>query len=125
MEEKIKIRSFTDLETWKQSHQLVIMVYKATKPFPREETYSLVDQMRRCSVSISSNIAEGFSRKSKKEKLQFFFMAKGSLTELQNQLLIARDLGYLSVEDFGKIANQTVSVHKLLNGLVKSAENKL
>lgn len=124
MEEQLKIRSFTDLYTWQESHKLVLQVYKSTKKFPREETYSLVDQMKRCSVSISSNIAEGFSRNSKKEKQQFYSMAKGSLTELQNQLLVARDVGYISKEEFDKISNQTVLVHKLLNGLVKSAQTK-
>ncbi len=115
-----KIYSFTDLEVWKQSHHLVLAVYKATKQFPKEETYSLIDQMKRSSVSISSNIAEGFSRRGRKEKIQFYSMAKGSLTELQNQLLIARDVGYLSKTDFNSLALQSVSVHKLLNALIKS-----
>jgi len=65
--------------------------------------------MKRCSVSITSNIAEGFSRHSKKEKLQFYFTAKGSLTELQNQLLVARDVGYLDKEKFTTIAKQTIT----------------
>jgi four helix bundle protein len=124
MEELLKIKSFTDLYAWKEAHQLVLLIYKAVKNFPKEETYSLVDQIKRCSVSISSNIAEGFSRNSKKEKQQFYYMAKGSLTELQNQLLVARDVRYLSKEEFDKIANQTILVHKLLNGLVKSAQSK-
>lgn len=119
-----RIESFTDLEVWKQAHELVIMVYQLTKVFPKEETYSLVDQMKRCGTSISSNIAEGFSRRGKKEKLQFYFTAKGSLTELQNQLLLSRDVGFLSKDDFKKIAEKSVVVHKLLNGFIKSAENK-
>lgn len=128
-----KIRSFTDLIVWKEAHKLVIMIYKVTKNFPREETYSLIDQMKRCSVSISSNISEGFSRQTKKEKVQFYFrqkasfayfMAKGSLTELQNQLLVARDIGYLPKDDFDKAAHQTILVHKLLNGLIKTSETK-
>lgn len=121
---KKKIKSFTDLEAWKEAHKLVILVYKITKRFPQEEKYSLVDQMRRCAISISSNIAEGFSRQSKKEKLQFYFTAKGSLTELQNQLLVARDVDYLGSEDFSGIANQTIKVHKLINGLIKSSYTK-
>lgn len=119
-----KIRSFTDLHVWKEAHLLVIEVYATTKKFPREELYSLIDQMKRCVVSISSNIAEGFTRQSKKEKLQFYYTAKGSLTELQNQLLIAKDVGYLPKVDFTNIANKTVVIHKLLNGLIKSASNK-
>lgn len=119
-----KIRFFTDLVVWKEGHKLVLMVYKVTKDFPREETYSLVDQMRRCSVSITSNIAEGFSRQSKKEKQQFYFTSKGSLTELQNQLILARDISYLKPELFKEIVDHTVVVHKLLNGFIKSTTSK-
>lgn len=72
---KTKIRSFTDLEAWKEGHKLVLAVYKVTKKFPKEEKYALTDQMRRCAVSITSNIAEGFSRQGKKEKIQFYFTA--------------------------------------------------
>ena len=122
--DKKKIESFTDLNAWKEAHKLVVMVYKITKSFPKEETYSLIDQMKRCSVSITSNIAEGFSRQSKKEKIQFYFMSKGSLTELQNQLLVAKDVGYLDKNDFSSTASQSVVVHKLINGLIRSAEAK-
>lgn len=79
--------------------------------------------MRRCVISITSNIAEGFSRSGKKEKIQFYYTALGSLTELQNQLLIARDLSYIDSELFKEIAEQTVLVQKLLNGLIKSIKN--
>ncbi len=117
-----KIKSFTGLITWQESHKLVLMIYKATDNFPQKEVYSLIDQMRRCGVSIGSNIAEGFSRQSKKEKLQFYYIAKGSLTELQNQLLVARDVQYIDLENFNKMAEQTVIVSKLLSGLIKSAK---
>ncbi len=119
-----KITSFTDLETWKESHKLVVMVYQITKSFPKEETYSLTDQMKRCAVSISSNIAEGYSRKGRNEKIQFFFTSKGSLTELQNQLLVAKDVGYINKEEFKSLADQTITVHKLLNGLIRSSSTK-
>lgn len=76
--------------------------------------------MRRCVVSITSNIAEGFSRQGIKEKIQFYYMALGSLTELQNQLLVARDVGYLPKEKFNELAKQTVEVNKLINGLIKN-----
>lgn len=118
----IKIKSFTDLNAWKEGHKLVLAIYKIIKSFPSEERFGLIDQMRRCVVSITSNIAEGFSRKTKKEKAQFFYMALGSVTELQNQLLIARNLGYFKKDDFKRIADQTVIVSKLLNGLIKSAK---
>lgn len=118
-----KIRSFTDLIAWKEAHRLALMAYKFTDDFPSKETYSLIDQIRRCAISISSNIAEGFSRQSKKEKLQFYFTALGSLTELQNQILLARDIDYLKKDKFDKLADQTVFVSKLINGLIKSLKN--
>lgn len=115
------IRSFTDLIAWQEGHKLVLFVYKTTTTFPRSEAYALVDQMRRCVVSITSNIAEGFSRRSNKEKGQFYYMALGSTTELQNQLLIDRDLGYMTKEDFKKLADSSITVHKLVFGLIKSS----
>lgn len=115
-----KIRTFTDLIAWKEAHKLALLIYRHTKDFPTNEKYSLIDQMRRAAVSISSNIAEGFSRQSKKEKIQFYYTAKGSLTELQNQLLLSKDIGYLKKELFNQIAEQTVLVDKLIMGLIKS-----
>lgn len=117
-----KIQSFTDLVAWKEGHKLVLSIYQCTSTFPKSESYALVDQMRRCVVSITSNIAEGFSRKTNKEKAQFYYMALGSTTELQNQLLIARDLKYLSNEEFKRLANQTIFIHKLITGLIKSSK---
>ena len=118
-----KINSFTDLETWKEGHKLVIAVYKILPSLPRS-SYSLIDQISRCVVSITSNIAEGFSRKSRKEKVQFYYIAKGSLTELQNQILICRDVGFISQEKFFELAELTVKVGRLLTGLIRSAESK-
>jgi len=113
-----KIQSFTDLKVWQEAHKLVLLVYKLTKNFPREEIFGLVSQTRRAAVSITSNIAEGFSRQSYKEKLQFYYIALGSLTELQNQLLLAKDLNYLKQKEFDEFTEQTTSVHKLLNSFV-------
>ena len=121
--ESRKIRSFTDLNTWKEGHKLVLMIYAATKKFPKEEIFGLVMQIRRAAISFTSNIAEGFSRNSYKEKLQFYSIALGSLTEVQNQLLIARDIGYLSQKEFGDIAQQTVEVSKVTNGLIKKSKS--
>lgn len=116
---EIKIRSFTDLIAWQEGHKLVLAVYKITEDFPKKEIFGLTNQMRRASVSITSNIAEGFSRKTAKEKIQFYSISIGSLTELQNQFVIARDIKYLLKDDFKKIAEQTVLVHKLICGLKK------
>ncbi len=115
---KIKIKSFTNLRVWQEGHKLVLIIYKVTKKFPKAELFSLTSQMCRAVVSITSNIAEGFSRQSFKEKLRFYYIALGSLTEIQNQLLIARDLGYLNQVEFNKVAEQTINVHKLLNSFI-------
>lgn len=119
---KNKIKSFTDLDAWKEGHKLVLIIYELTKTFPKEEIFVLVSQMRRCSVSITSNIAEGFSRQSFKEKIQFYYMAQGSLTELQNQLIIARDTKYIHNEKFQNIAEHSIKVHKIINGLIKCSK---
>ena len=98
-----KIRSFTDLDAWKEGHRLVLMIYQITESFPKEEMFGLVSQMRRCAVSVTSNIAEGFSRQSYREKIQFYSTAQGSLTELQNQLLVSRDVGFLKRKKFQEL----------------------
>ena len=118
------IKYFSDLEVWKQGHELVIRIYKITNTFPKSEIFGLTDQMRRCSVSITSNIAEGFSRYSFKEKLQFFRISAGSITELQNQLIIARDIGYINVQEFQALYEQSVVVLKILNGLIRNTKTK-
>lgn len=118
-----KIESFTDLDSWKEAHKLVLLIYKMTKDFPKEEMFGLVSQIRRAAVSIVSNIAEGFSRRSYSEKGQFYAIALGSLTEVQSQILVARDLDYLNKEHFNEIARQTVVVSKLLNGLIKGTRS--
>lgn len=120
-----KIKSFTDLNTWKEAHKLILFIYKITKNFPKEEQFGLTNQIRRAVVSVTSNIAEGFSRNSYKEKSQFYSMALGSLTEVQNQLVISRDLGYISKEIFVEVANSSVNVNKLLNGLIKKSKTMI
>lgn len=121
--ENRKIHSFTNLYAWQEGHKLVLMVYKITKQFPKEEIFGLVSQMRRCVISTTSNIAEGFSRNTAKDKIKFYCIAHGSLTELQNQLLAARDIGYIKREEFNKIAEQTIVVHKLITGLKRIGSN--
>lgn len=118
------IKSFTELIAWKRSHSLVIDVYKATKNFPYEERFGLTDQLRRAAVSVSSNIAEGFNKRTTADKNHFYSMALGSVAEIQNQLLISRDLDYLENEVFQTLAHRTVEVHKLINGPIKSSQTK-
>jgi four helix bundle protein len=120
-----KIQTFTDLHTWQEGHKLVLMIYKETEKFPDKERYGIIDQMRRAAVSITSNIAEGFSRRSSKEKNRFYCMAQASLVELQNQLIISRDVGYLSDNEFKTVADQAVISNKLLSGLSRATKNKM
>lgn len=115
--ENAKIKSFTDLNAWKESHKLVLMIYRETENFPKSEMFGLTNQIRRASVSVVSNIAEGFSRLTIRDKCHFYSMAHGSLTEVQSQLIIARDLNFLDKKVFDCIAVQTVVVAKLLSGL--------
>lgn len=112
------IVSFTDLTVWKQGHILVLQIYRVTNTFPRAEVFSLTDQIRRAGVSVTSNVAEGFGRRSYREKLRFYYIAHGSLLEIKNQLLIARDLKYLSNQDFNLLAEQANKTHQLLRGLM-------
>ncbi|MEX0916711.1 MAG: four helix bundle protein [Candidatus Spechtbacterales bacterium] len=116
-------KSFTDLLVWQEGHRFVLSVYRLSRKFPTEERFSLTNQIQRAVVSITSNIAEGFSRRSSKEKVQFYFISLASLAEVQNQLLIARDLGYLPKKDFQEMAEKSVIIRKMLNRLVGSIRN--
>ena len=120
-----KIREFTDLRVWQESHKLVILVYKETKNFPGEEIFGLTSQMRRAAVSVSSNIAECFGRQSYKEKIQFYYLAHGSLVELKNQLFIARDILYTTVVNFEILMEQAAQVQRLLQGLISKSKTFL
>jgi len=117
-----KITKFTDLNAWQEAHKLVVAIYKITKGFPKEELFGLVSQMRRSAVSITSNLAEGFGRQGQADKKQFYIVARGSVTELQNQMLICHDVGIISAKSFSGLSDQSVIVHKLIVGLIKSME---
>lgn len=116
--ENNKIKEFTDLKTWQEGHKLVVLIYTVTKKFPKEELYSMVDQMRRAVSSHTANIAEGFGRHFYKEKIQYYYQAQGSLTEVKNFLIIAKDVGYLNETEFSLLMNQAQMTHKLLQGLI-------
>ena len=121
---KEKIKTFKDLIVWQEGHKLVLMIYKLTDNFPKKENYSLIDQMRRSTVSITSNIAEGFSRQYNKEGLQFYSIAKGSVTELENQLLIAKDVNYLTDNNrYNEMLEQINIVHRLLNAFISKTRS--
>ena len=119
-----KIISFTDLETWKQAHNLVKFIYETTDNFSKTDMFGITSQMQRSALSISSNIAEGFGRQSSKDKLRFYVIARGSLTELQNQLIVCKDTNKISYEKYIKLEEQSILTHKLLHGLIKSTDRK-
>lgn len=117
-----KINSFTDLHVWQEGHKLVVSIYQTTKSFPREELYSLVDQMRRASSSVTANIAEGFGRSTYKDKLHFYYQANGSLLELKNFILIAKDVGYLDQQQTADLIERIDITHKLLQGFISKTK---
>lgn len=115
-----KIQNFTDLIAWQMAHELVLAIYRETKVFPADERFGLVSQMRRSATSITANIAEGFGRQGTRDKIQFYVISRGSDTELQDQLLTARDLGYISEELCEQLTELAITVHKIINGLIRS-----
>lgn len=119
------MKSYIELDVWKQSRLLVKQVYELTKQFPKEEQYGLSNQMRRCSVSIPSNIAEGHGRNHTKDSLQFFFIARGSLYELETQLYLSNDLGYFPLDLLNEILGKITTCKQMLNGLIRYFENRI
>ena len=110
--------NYTELDVWKYSRELVKLVYTLTKSFPSEELYSLTNQLRRCVISVPSNIAEGVGRQSYKETIHFLYIAKGSLQEVETQLYLSFDLDYISEEELKNILVKVISNKKLLNGFI-------
>jgi len=110
-----------DLNIWKDSIELVTKIYEGTRDFPDEEKFGLIAQMRRCAVSVPSNIAEGTARKNDKEFIQFIYISLGSLTELETQLIISKNLGYLSSSNLQKdgerLIRSILAFIKYLKGL--------
>ena len=120
MEAKTKISSYKDLLVWQKAIKLVKETYLLTRQLPEDEKFGLISQMKRCSVSIASNIAEGWGRNSTKSYIQFLRIARGSLLELETQLIICKELTYVSVETYDKINDLIVEESKMLNALIKA-----
>ena len=118
----MKISSFKDLIVWQKGHMLVLEIYSITKEFTKEELFGLTNQIRRAAVSFTSNIAEGFSRSSYKEKTQFYSISLGSLTEIETQLIIAKDLEYISNKKYDKLIERIIELHKITNGIIKKSK---
>lgn len=119
---KSNIHHFSHLFAWQKNHQLVLNVYKITKDFPREEQFGLTQQIRRSASSITANVAEGYGRYHYKDKIRFYYNARGSNTETQNHLILAKDLGYLKEKDYQILKEKVFEGFKLISGLIKSTD---
>jgi len=122
MEDKIK--DFYNLDVWKKGHELVLEIYKITKDFPKEEKFGIIDQLRRASSSITANIAEGFERYHFNDKIKFYYQARGSVAEVQNFLLLSKDLGYIKVEKCEELNKQADIIRQLIKGLIRAIEKQ-
>jgi len=118
-EEKTKIKNFRDLDVWRLAMEIIGDIYKYTKAFPKEEIYGLVSQMRRSSVSIASNIAEGFNRYHNKEYRQFLYIALGSCAELETQVEVSLLLGYITQDVRDKTTEKLDHESRMLRNLIK------
>ena len=118
------VRSYRDLVAWQKAMDMVKSIYCCTQTFPKSETYGLVSQLRRAAVSVPSNIAEGHARQSTGEFKQFLGHACGSLMEIETQILIAEDLGYLDSTKSVPLLERTAEIGRILNGLLRALPNK-
>ena len=117
MEKRLPARNFQDLVVWQKAHELVLDVYRLTRSFPKEETYGLTSQLRRSAVSIAANIAEGFKKKGRNDKLRFLNIAQGSLEETRYYLILSRDLHY---GETAPTLEKLVEVSRMLEGYMSS-----
>lgn len=113
-----EINSYRDLDVWRQSRQLVKSIYQLSKTFPKEEQFGLTNQLRRAAISVPSNIAEGSGRNHSRDSIQFFFIARGSLYEIETQLIIAADLSFITESDLQEVLEQVTRCKRLLNGFI-------
>ena len=118
----MSIKTHKDLDVWNDAMELVTNIYKLTKSFPKDELYGLISQMRRSAVSVPSNIAEGAARKNKAEFIQFLHIALGSLSELETQLIISKNLNYSKT--INGLLSKITNIRKMTFGLIKSIKNK-
>jgi four helix bundle protein len=119
-----KIKTYRDLVVWQKSMALVVEIYRLTKSFPKEELYGLSSQIRRCVVSIPSNMAEGYGRSSTNEYIRFLRVAISSLYELQTQIEISFNLHYLTKSNFDKIYELSREIERMLSSLLKKLNDK-
>ena len=118
------LKNFKELNVWRKSYDLCLVIYKVTKKYPKEEIYGLVSQLRRVAVSIPSNIAEGYGRKTTSDYLRFLYIAYGSVSELETQIMISGDLDYIKEGVLTEIRDNITEVERMLKGLINSLEKK-
>jgi four helix bundle protein len=118
-------QKYTELDVWKRGKELAAIIYKLTADYPKAEQFGLVSQMRRCAVSVPSNIAEGCGRQHLKETIQFLNIARGSLFELETQSYISKDLDFISEEQLTNLIEIIENLGKLINGYIRYQKSKL
>ena len=111
-----KTKTFKELIVWQKSHKLVLEIYKVTRSYPKEEVYSLTNQIRMASVSIAANIAEGYKKKTKASKLNFLNISEGSLEEVKYYIILSKDLEFISEKEFNQLESITEEVGRLISG---------
>jgi len=119
-----KVNNFYELEVWKHAHELVLHVYQLTNVIPKTELFGIISQIKRAVTSITANIAEGFARFYYKDKVRFYYHARGSNAEVQDFLLICRDLGYIDGDVCRELLRESDDINRLLNGLIKANLSK-
>ncbi len=125
MDDGKMIRHFTDLVAWQKAHEFTKLVYQVSRHFPSEEQFGLTSQLRRSASSVGANIAEGFGRFHFKDKIRFFYQARGSNTESQNHIILAHDLGFLSEEEYASLKIAVYVSYKILCGLIASTSEQV
>jgi four helix bundle protein len=116
------VNNFCDLEAWQKANSLTLLIYQCTKDFPKEEVFGIISQMRRAASSIMANIAEGFGRFHFKDKVRFYYFARGSAAELQSFSMLSRGLDYLGHDKCQEIIDKADEIGRLLNGLINSVK---
>ncbi len=117
---KEKVTTFYDLKVWKQANAFTVKIYQITNKFPRDERFSLTDQMRRAASSISANIAEGFNRYHSNDKIKFYLNARGSAGESKSHVSLSKDLKYVGEADAHMMINELSEIEMMINGLINS-----
>ena len=117
------MNKFKELKVWQKAIKIVTKIYSETSSFPKEEMYGIISQIRRCAVSIPSNIAEGAGRGTKKDFSHFLNIAKGSSFELETQLIISKELNFINIETFNSLIAELDEIQKMITGLQKSLSN--